>query len=152
MTSHTTTQPAQLEPVVDAVVSTPAVEDAWNSGAPIHDLVTAVILAATPAIVDRALRQNHLHAGHPEMPLHDLTIAAIQAEALAAAAKHGADNTPLGTRLTREEKLVVLVEEVGEVARALTYDQDDSGLVKELIQVTAMAATWAQSEDTGRSL
>lgn len=83
----------------------------------------------------------------PKPPLDGVTLAAIQAEATRACVKHGHDNTPIGSKLTREQKLVVLVEEVGEVARALTYDQDDSGLVGELIQVAAMAAMWAQSED-----
>ena len=45
-------------------------------------------------------------------------------------------------------KLVVLVEEVGEVARAMTYDNGDRGqLVRELLQVAAVAAGWAQALD-----
>ena len=41
-------------------------------------------------------------------------------------------------------RLATLVEETGEVGRALTYDKDHSGgLRKELIQVAAMAVAWA---------
>lgn len=39
--------------------------------------------------------------------------------------------------------LPVLVEEVGEVARALTYDGNKEELRKELIQVAAVASAWA---------
>lgn len=78
--------------------------------------------------------------------LNEPTARAVEAEVLAACAKHGINNTPLSPKLTREQKLVVLIEEVGEVARALTYDQSDSGLIKELVQVAAVAAMWAQSE------
>lgn len=41
-------------------------------------------------------------------------------------------------------KLVVLTEEVGEVARAL-LEGDDAKLWEELIQVAAVAVAWAES-------
>jgi hypothetical protein len=41
-------------------------------------------------------------------------------------------------------RLATLTEELGEVGRCLTYDQDHAGeLRKELIQVAAMALAWA---------
>ncbi len=41
-------------------------------------------------------------------------------------------------------RLATLTEEIGEVGRCLTYDQDHAGeLKKELIQVAAMALAWA---------
>jgi len=38
--------------------------------------------------------------------------------------------------------LTILVEEVGEVARAMTYDQNISELRKEIAQVMAVAWAW----------
>lgn len=52
--------------------------------------------------------------------------------------------TPRSWSVGDSTSLVVLVEEVGEVARAMTYDEGDADkLVAELIQVAAMAAAWA---------
>lgn len=83
------------------------------------------------------------------LPLAGFTVSAIQTELIAAIGKHGFDRTPFNPDLSDQDKLVVLVEEVGEVARALTYDQGDrEHLTHELIQVAAMAASWAQSLDT----
>ena len=85
------------------------------------------------------------------LPFDAISISAIQAEMTGAIAKHGALMTPLNPEMTNEAKLVILVEEVGEVARAMTYDNggDKDALVRELIQVTAMALAWAQSLDAG---
>lgn len=53
--------------------------------------------------------------------------------------------------LTHGQKLAVLIEEVGEVARAISEDADVAHdkhgveLRKELIQVAAVAAAWAES-------
>lgn len=59
--------------------------------------------------------------------------------------KHGVERTPLGDSMFDSERLVVLVEEVGEVARAITYDEKSTEqLVHELYQVAAMAVMWAQ--------
>ena len=54
------------------------------------------------------------------------------------------------------QRLAILVEEVGEVAHELTYDQGGRDgrrdeLVKELIQVAAMAASWIEHLEGGRS-
>lgn len=83
--------------------------------------------------------------------LSDLTLAAIQAEATGAHAKHG-PYSMLGERYSPGDRLAILVEEVGEVAHELTYDQGGPGvgrydpdrLIKELIQVAAMAASWVE--------
>jgi hypothetical protein len=83
--------------------------------------------------------------------LSDLTLAAIQAEATGAHAKHG-QYSMLGPHYSNSDRLAILVEEVGEVAHELTYDLGGPGvgdgrrdeLVKELIQVAAMAATWVE--------
>ena len=77
--------------------------------------------------------------------LSELTLDAIQLEATEAHAQHG-DRSMLGEGYTPHERLAILMEEVGEVAHELTYDQDGDRdkLVKELIQVAAMAATWVE--------
>ena len=69
----------------------------------------------------------------------------VQIEIRRAIAKHGPARTPLSVTMADSEKLVILVEEVGEVARAITYDEaDPRALYNELIQVAAMAMTWAE--------
>jgi hypothetical protein len=71
---------------------------------------------------------------------------AVYAEAVRAVDKHG-DNTPLNPDMDRRDKLVILVEELGEVGRCLTYDQDHAeDLLKELIELATMALMWASSE------
>lgn len=85
----------------------------------------------------------------PVLVLSELTLAAIQAEATRAHLKHG-DRSMLGPHYTSGDRLAILMEEVGEVAHELTYDQGglEGGrrdeLVKELIQVAAMAASWVE--------
>lgn len=57
--------------------------------------------------------------------------------------KHGWDQTPLNPKMTESEKLVILVEELGEVARAMTYDEgSNEALRAELLQTAAMAYAW----------
>ena len=82
--------------------------------------------------------------------LSPLTLDAIQAEATRAHLKHG-QNSMLGEQYSPHERLAILVEEVGEVAHELTYDQDGDRvkLVKELIQVAAMAASWIEVLEGG---
>lgn len=54
--------------------------------------------------------------------------------------KHGFAKTPMNPRMGKEKRFIILAEEVGEVARALTYDEGDEGkLEEELIQVASMA-------------
>ena len=67
----------------------------------------------------------------------------VAAEYVRAKQKHG-DMTLDGARCTDLNRLAALVEEVGETARAMTYDKDHAGdLRKELIQVANVALTWA---------
>lgn len=80
-----------------------------------------------------------------KLPLSPLTLDAVQAEAISAYAKHGSmsllnPNTPVHL------KLAALMEEVGEVAHELTYDVEDNKdkLVKELLQVAAVALSWVE--------
>ena len=81
-----------------------------------------------------------------QLPFRPDTIAVLQAEMNRAIRKHGIENTPL--RQTDHVNLAVLVEEVGEVARAMTYDEgSDASLYDELIQVAAMALAFAQNVD-----
>lgn len=76
--------------------------------------------------------------------LSRLTLDAIEAEYTRAHVKHSG-HTPKSPRMSDGERLTVLVEEIGEVARAITYDNaDPENLCKELIQVAAMAAAWAE--------
>lgn len=81
-----------------------------------------------------------------KLSLSPLTLDAVQAESLRAHLKHG-DKSLLNPDMSMVEKLAALVEEVGEVARALTYDArtDQDHLVKELIQVASVALTWVES-------
>lgn len=56
--------------------------------------------------------------------------------------KHG-PNSMISPGLSVGTRLAILVEEVGEVARALTYDEGDGdNLHEELVQVAAMALSW----------
>lgn len=65
-------------------------------------------------------------------PLHDEMMRAID--------KHGWDQTPMSHLMTDEKAFIILAEEVGEVARALTYDEGSKeNLRKELLQVAAMS-------------
>lgn len=90
-------------------------------------------------------------AGNPTLVLSELTLSAIQAEATRAHLKHG-DYSMLGPHYSAQDRLAILMEEVGEVAHELTYDQGGPGvgrydrdkLVKELVQVAAMAASWIE--------
>lgn len=68
----------------------------------------------------------------------------IRNEIVDAINKHSVDRTPLSDGLTEVEKLCILMEEVGEVARCLTYDHRGTRdqLIGELIQVAAMATMW----------
>jgi hypothetical protein len=80
-----------------------------------------------------------------ELMLSPSTLHAVQVEAMRAHLKHG-DRSLLNPTMLAVEKLAALVEEVGEVGRALTYDQDHSeGLIRELIQVASVALSWVES-------
>ncbi len=81
------------------------------------------------------------------MPLTPLTLNAIQAEALRAHCRHF-EHSLLNKQMPDSQRLAILVEEVGEVAHALTYDGDKDRLETELIQVAAVAASWIEALTT----
>ena len=94
-----------------------------------------------------------------DLVLSDLTLTAIQAEATRAHLRARGHHSMLGPHYSSGDRLLaILVQEVGEVARELTYDQGGAGvgqgrrdeLVKELIQVAAMAATWIEYLEGGQ--
>jgi NTP pyrophosphatase (non-canonical NTP hydrolase) len=65
----------------------------------------------------------------------------------AAHAKHGA-NSIEAQASDSPRWLPILVEEIGEVASALTYDKNPNGLRAELIDVLAVASAWLDSIDS----
>ena len=99
-----------------------------------------------------------------DLVLSDLTLTAIQAEATRAYLLHGPESM-LGATVTDDARLAILTEEVGEVARELNelrlamrrgdgdwhalYRERKDALVKELIQVAAMAASWVEFAEGG---
>jgi hypothetical protein len=79
---------------------------------------------------------------------HPATISALRATMVHAIAKHGWEQTPLNPARADVDNLPILVEEVGEVARAMTYDEGSrDALIKELLQTAAMALSWAEAVD-----
>lgn len=71
----------------------------------------------------------------------------IERARLKAHMKHGENSierTPAGSR----QWLPILVEEIGEVANALTYDGPKQNLRAELIDVLAVASAWVDAIDT----
>jgi hypothetical protein len=105
---------------------------------------------------DEHMRRDVMANWNDSLVLSPLTLNAIQAEATRAHLKHG-EHSMLGTRYSSGDRLAILVEEVGKVAHELTYDQGGPGvgegrrdeLVKELIQVAAMAASWVEHLEGG---
>ena len=87
----------------------------------------------------------------PYLVLSDITLSAVQAEATRAHLRRG-EHSMLGSAVTEADRLAILAEETGEVARELNEDRlgnippDDwrDRRVKELIQVAAMALTWVE--------
>ena len=78
-----------------------------------------------------------------------LTFDAIQAEVIRSQVLHGS-NSMMSAALNPSRRLAILVEEVGEVAKelnetALGAEADKDKLEKELIQVSAMAASWIET-------
>jgi hypothetical protein len=68
---------------------------------------------------------------------------AVSAEIERAIQKHGVSQTPLNRWQLSSESFIILAEEVGEVARALTHDEGNpEHLETELIQVAAMAVAF----------
>lgn len=65
-------------------------------------------------------------------------------------AKHGADSIE-SIPADSPRWLAILVEEVGEVANALTYDGPKDGLRAEVIDVLAVASAWLAAIDEAGS-
>ncbi len=87
--------------------------------------------------------------------LSDLTLQAVRAESIRAHIKHKDHGGSIfDPNMSTLAKLAALVEEVGEVGRALTYDGDEGKdhLVKELIQVANVALTWVESLETSTAV
>lgn len=87
------------------------------------------------------------------------TLQSIQGTHVSAVMKHGFGKSLLNPQMPDVEKLAALGEEFGEVCRLLTYDHqtgplDDRrmALVKELLQLSASAAAWAESVDTPQTI
>lgn len=60
MTTNTSTSqapPREIQPLVDRVARTNAVQHAWNSAAPLEDLITLVLIAGLPGLYDRFVAQ-----------------------------------------------------------------------------------------------
>lgn len=82
--------------------------------------------------------------------LDDITLSAVRAESLRAHLKHTANGMSIfDPAMPITDKLIALIEEVGEVGRALTKDgwKGNDHVVKELIQTANVALTWAQCID-----
>lgn len=65
----------------------------------------------------------------------------VLAERVRAHRKHGDDSIE-SSAVGDLPMLAILVEEIGEVAHALTYDGPTEGLADELIQVMAVCSAW----------
>jgi NTP pyrophosphatase (non-canonical NTP hydrolase) len=78
--------------------------------------------------------------------LADNAVVLVNSEMLRAANKHGWWNTPAGGNFSAEKNFIILSEEVGEVARALTYDEGSlEDLKAELLQVATMSLAFLYS-------
>jgi hypothetical protein len=88
-------------------------------------------------------------AGRGALALSPLTLDAIQAEATRAHLKHG-EHSMLSPK-PDDRRYAILAEEAGEVAKELNdaaiggRPADRGKLVRELIQVAAMAASWVEA-------
>lgn len=88
---------------------------------------------------------------NPFLCISNLTLEAVRAESIRAHLKHKDNGGSLfDPEMPTLAKLSALVEEVGEVANALTYDgnKDKTHLVQELIQVANVALTWVECLET----
>lgn len=79
--------------------------------------------------------------------LSPITLSAVQAESASAWAQHG-DCAMLGDGLTTLQRLAFLLEEVGEVGKAIGEGRTNDEIVSELIQTGYMALAWAEWLDT----
>ena len=90
------------------------------------------------------MSDGNLDLVYAALDYFDEVVADVNLEINAAIDKHTLENTPLNPDKDIRDSFIILSEEVGEVARALTYDEGDiDKLYAELIQVAAMAAAMA---------
>jgi NTP pyrophosphatase (non-canonical NTP hydrolase) len=75
----------------------------------------------------------------------DFVLYRVKRERNHAVDKHGIHKTPANRDMDRGQKLAILTEEVGEVARAIC-DGDHHLIYGELAQVAAMAIMWMETE------
>lgn len=68
---------------------------------------------------------------------------AVVEESIQAHLKHVASGSIFSPAVSTELKLSALMEEVGEVARALIEGEDTEDLINELVQVANVALSWA---------
>lgn len=80
--------------------------------------------------------------------LKDVAFERIKQEQLRVAGKFS--HTCASQQLKDGQKLAVLVEEVGEVAKAINESSGSDSLRNELIQVAAVAIAWVESIDQAR--
>jgi len=86
--------------------------------------------------------------------ISDLTISAIQAEALRAWLKFKDRNSTILSSISDDRRLAIVAEELGEVAKelnekALGNPVDEDALEIELIQCAAMLASWVEAKGQG---
>jgi hypothetical protein len=89
-----------------------------------------------------------------EYMLNDKTLQEVRRESARAIQKHGRSNTCVSDSISRGDKLAILTEEVGEVARILcefqqkniTAEEMNFQLKKELAQVASISALWLECE------
>jgi NTP pyrophosphatase (non-canonical NTP hydrolase) len=82
------------------------------------------------------------------------TITTLQREVIDSQMKHGETamlNIPV-ERETLAYRLSILIEEVGEVGKAICEQQGDEAVEAELFQVGAMALSWAEASRKRREL
>lgn len=73
----------------------------------------------------------------------------VEGELRRAIKKHGINQTPLNPDMSDQEKAIIVVEEVGEIARALTYDGVNKQELKdEILQAATMLIAWRISLET----
>ena len=113
------------------------------------ELYTGAAIAATrPTVLELTVLAVRAAAWASTVGVPD-PWAAVRAEFDRAYAKHRG-LTPLHSSMSDDDRAAILLEEVGEVARACTPDaRTEVGhagdLAAELVQVATMALTWAQA-------
>lgn len=86
--------------------------------------------------------------------LGDKTLAEVRRESARAIQKHGRSNTAVSDSISRGDKLAILMEEVGEVAKVLceykqgniSAEEMNAQLRKELAQVASVSGLWLECE------